>query len=125
MGEIVTLLKPRLWSFRARGTAGKRDRRLKLAVLGVIGGLFWAGLFALSLRVLTYFRSVDQLGEMLAHKLLSMVLVTFLSLLIFSSILTLLSKLYLSRDLSLVHATPVPGRKIFLARWLESTVDSS
>ncbi|MCF8080398.1 MAG: hypothetical protein K9K88_14060, partial [Desulfobacterales bacterium] len=46
-------------------------------------------------------------------------------LLIFSSILTLLSKLYLSRDLSLVHATPVPGRKIFLARWLESTVDSS
>jgi len=125
MGEIATLLKPRLWSFRARGAARKRDRRLKLAMLVVIGGLFWAGLFALSLRVLTYFKSVDQLGEMLAHKLLSMVLVTFLSLLIFSSILTLLSKLYLSRDLSLVHATPVPGRKIFLARWIESTIDSS
>ena len=44
---------------------------------------------------------------------------------IFSGILTTLSKLYLSRDLALVHATPVPGYKIFLARWIESTVDSS
>ncbi len=125
MGEIATLLKPRLWSFRARKTAGKHDRRLKLAVLGAVGAVFWAGLFMLSLRVLTYFKSVDQLGEMLAHKLLSMVILTFLSLLIFSSILTLLSKLYLSRDLPLVHAMPVPSRKIFLARWLESTIDSS
>jgi ABC-2 type transport system permease protein len=54
-----------------------------------------------------------------------MILLTFFSLLIFSSILTSISKLYLSRDLSLVHAMPVPSFKIFIARWIESTLDSS
>ena len=54
-----------------------------------------------------------------------MVLLTFFSLLLFSSIIASLSKLYLSRDLLLVHSLPVSGGKIFLARWLESTVDSS
>ena len=54
-----------------------------------------------------------------------MVLLTFFSLLIFSSILTLLSKLYLSKDLALVHSMPVCREKIFLARWIESSLDSS
>ena len=125
MGDVAILIKPRLWSARARGKARRRERRLKLAVLGTIGMAFWAGLFALSLRVLTYFKGVEQLGDLLAYKLLSMVLLTFFSLLIFSSILTLLSKLYMSRDLPLVHAMPVSSHKIFLARWVESTVDSA
>ena len=125
MGEIAVLLKPRLWSAKARRPARKRQRLLKTAVLGTIGIAFWAGLFLLSLRVLTYFKSVQELGDLLATKLLSMVLLTFFSLLIFSSILTILSKLYLSRDLSLVHAMPVSSHKIFLARWIESTVDSA
>ena len=38
-----------------------------------------------------------------------MVIITIFSLLIFSSILNALSKLYLSRDLKLVHAMPVEG----------------
>ena len=125
MGEIAVLLKPRLWSTRARGKRRRRERRLKLAVLGTIGLAFWAGIFALSLRILLYFKGVEQLGDLLAYKLLSMVLLTFFSLLIFSSILTILSKLYLSRDLPLVHAMPVAGHKVFLARWIESTVDSA
>ena len=62
---------------------------------------------------------------MLARKLLLMVLVTFLGLMIFSAILTALSKLYLSKDLDLVHSLPIPSQKVFTARWIESTVDSS
>ena len=54
-----------------------------------------------------------------------MALITFFSLLIFSGILTSLSKLYLSKDLPLVHSMPVSREKIFLARWMESTLDSS
>ena len=56
---------------------------------------------------------------------MSMVLVTLFSLLIFSSIITSLTKLYLSKDLILVHSMPVSTEKIFLARWFESTIDSS
>jgi ABC-2 type transport system permease protein len=87
--------------------------------------LFWGGIFAVSLRVLGYFKEIAELGDILACKLLSMVLLTFFFLLVFSSILTSLSKLYLSRDLSLVHSMPVPSYKVFISRWIESTADSS
>ncbi|MCG6892057.1 MAG: hypothetical protein LJE65_00485 [Desulfobacteraceae bacterium] len=98
---------------------------LKLAVFGGLGTLFWMGIFVVTYRVLRYFQRVEGFGDVLAFKLLSMVLVTFFSLLVFSAILTSLSKLYLSRDLLLVHAMPVSRERIFLARWLESTADSS
>jgi ABC-2 type transport system permease protein len=123
---IITLLKPRLWSFRSHAaTKNKRDRSFKLLLFGTLALLFWGGLLAASLRVLFYFKSIAELGDILAYKLLSMVMITFFSLLIFSSILTSLSKLYLSRDLPLVHSMPVASYKIFVARWIESTMDSS
>jgi len=127
MFEVITLVKPRLLSFKNaslfQGT--KRESLIKLLLFGGIGTLFWAGIFAVSTRVLHYFKGVDELGDLLAFKLLSMVLLTLFSLLIFSSILTALSKLFLSKDLNLVNALPVPTSRIFLARWIESTLDSS
>jgi ABC-2 type transport system permease protein len=50
---------------------------------------------------------------------------TFFTLLLFSSVIVTLSKLYISRDLPLVHSLPVATEQIFLARWLESMIDSS
>jgi ABC-2 type transport system permease protein len=93
--------------------------------LSTIGFAFWAGTFAIFYRVLNYFQKIEGFGDILAYKLLSMALITFFSLLIFSSILTTLAKLYLSKDLSLVHAMPVSREKIFLSRWIESSMDSS
>lgn len=124
MKQVITLIKPRWWSFRKKGKDGER-RWLKYALFGGIGFIFWAFIFAITFRVLKYFQRVEDFGDILAFKLLSMVLVTFFSLLIFSAILTALSKLYLSRDLQLVHSMPIKIENIFLARWTESTVDSS
>ncbi len=123
MNPVTTLLTPRILSFKNKG----RSRRhwAKTALFAGAGGLLWVGLFAVSWRVLHYIRSIEDIGDLLAFKLLSMILLTFFSLLIFSSLLTSLSKLFLSRDLNLVHALPIPAEKIFLARWIESTVDSS
>ncbi len=123
MKQVITLLKPRLWSFKNRGVAKKEG--FKLALFTAFGFAFWVAIFLVSYRVLVYFQKVEDIGNILASKLLSMVLLTFFSLLVFSSILTSLSKLYLSKDLPLVHALPVPREKIFLARWIESTLDSS
>ncbi len=127
MLEVFTLVRPRLLSFKNASLfqGSKRESLIKLLLFGGIGILFWAGIFTVSLRVLHYFKGVEELGDLLAFKLLSMVLLTLFSLLIFSSILTSLSKLFLSKDLNLVHAMPVPTYRIFLARWIESTVDSS
>jgi len=126
MKEILTLLKPRLQAFRNSGaSAGADGLRMRVYLFGAIGLAFWVGIFAVFFRVLTYFQGVAGLGDLLANKLLSMVLLTFTALLVFSSIITVLSKLYLSRDLMLAHSLPVAPRSIFLARWIESTIDSS
>lgn len=126
MTDITTLLRPRLISIKYSGR-GQHNRAglAKTILLGTVGVLFWAGLFALTLRVLTYFRGIEDIGDILNFRLLSMVLITAFALLIFSSILTTLSKLYLSRDLQLVHSMPIPSYRIFIARWIDATIDSS
>jgi len=127
MNDILTLLKPRIWPLTNRRLR-RRSRcgsKLKLFFFASIGAIFWCAVFVVSLRILSYFRGIEEVGDILGYKLLSMILIVSFALLIFSSILTSLSKLYLSRDLMLVHAMPVPSYKIFIARWIDSTVESS
>ncbi|MDO9585418.1 MAG: hypothetical protein Q7I93_02910, partial [Syntrophales bacterium] len=125
MKDVITLLKPRCLAFRKGRSGPAATRNARLLLLGSIGLAFWGGTFAVFYRVLTYFQGVEGFGDILAHKLLSMVIMTFFVLLVFSSVITALSKFYLSRDLILVHSMPVPAAKIFLARFLESSIDSS
>lgn len=126
MNEILTLLKPRIWPFTNRSVRpNTRGGLLKLFFLGTIGLVFWLGIFVVALRVLTYFKGITEIGDILGYKLLSMILIVSFALLIFSSILTSLSKLFLSRDLQLVHAMPVASYKIFVSRWIDSTVESA
>jgi ABC-2 type transport system permease protein len=75
--------------------------------------------------VLIYFRSTNVIGDLLAHHLLSMILLTFFSLLIFSNIITALSNLYLSTDLEICHSAPVHLEELFLSRSLYTLIDSS
>ncbi len=126
MNEVLTLFKPRILPLKNRGFSkvnGKSSARLFL--LGTFGILFWCGIFAVSWRVLIYFKGIEDIGDILGYKLLSMMLVVSFALLLFSSILTSLSKLYLSRDLLLVHSLPVSSYKIFITRWIDSSVDSA
>jgi len=126
MNDVITLLKPRIWPLKHRGLSnanGKSSARFIL--LGGFGLLFWFGIFAVSWRVLIYFKGIEDIGDILGYKLLSMMLVVSFALLLFSSILTSLSKLYLSRDLLLVHSLPVSSYKIFITRWIDSTLDSA
>ncbi len=127
MHDIFTLVRPRILSFKNASffRGHKQGSFMKLLLFGGIGFAFWGGIYAVSFRVLHYFKGIEELGNLLAFKLLSMILITLMTLLIFSSILTSLSKLFLSKDLNLVHAMPVPTYRIFLARWIESTLDSS
>ena len=123
---ITTLLTPRFGPW-LRGGIFKADRRAwaKRTFLGVLGLAFWLGIFAISWRVLIYFRGIEEIGDILGFRLLSMLLIVSFALLLFSGILSALSKLYLSRDLPLVHAMPVPVHKIFFARWIDCAIDSS
>ena len=94
-------------------------------MFSAIGLIFWIGAFAIFFRVLNYFNSVEDFGDILAMKLLSMMMITFFALLLFSNIINSLSHLYLSRDLPLLHSLPVSSRDIFLSKWISSAFDSS
>jgi ABC-2 type transport system permease protein len=125
MRNLYLLLSPRLLGFR-NGLARSASRaRKKALIMAVVGLCFWAGMFVLSCRVLIYFQSVEVIGDLLAHHLLSMVLLTFFSLLIFSHIVTALSNLYLSNDLQLCHSLPTHLEELFLSRSVYTLVDSS
>jgi len=126
MHDVRLLLMPRtLPALRRRWSRSPRGGRGRFIVLGLVGMLFWCGIFGISWRVLRYFKGIEDIGDLLAHKLLSMILVVSFALLLFSGILTALARLFLSRDLLLVHSLPSPGYRIFIARWIDTTIDSS
>lgn len=123
---LLILLRPRLLSSVNSLRAGNKNNRwIRLLMFAVIGIVFWIGAFVIFFRVLTYFQSVEDFGNILAMKLLSMMIITFFTLLLFSSIINSLSHLYLSRDLSLIYSMPVAVKDIFLSRWISSVFDSS
>jgi ABC-2 type transport system permease protein len=94
-------------------------------VLGVVGGLFWLVLFGIVYRLLRYFRATPGIGDLLAVKLLGLILLAFLSILLLSNIITALSSFFLARDLELLAAAPVDSVRVYSARFIETIVNSS
>ncbi len=126
MSTIVSLIKPRVLSSVNNLRHGNtKNSWSRIFMFGTLGLTFWAGTFIIFYRVLLYFHSVEDFGDILAMKLISMIIITFFLLLIFSNIINCLSHLYLSQDLPLVHSLPVESKDIFLSRWIISTFDSS
>ncbi len=125
MSSAFDLVKPRLWPVVHRRPAAGTRRLVRVGIITAVAGSLWIGIFLVALRVLAHFATIEEIGALLNFKLLNMLLVTALALLVFSDILTALSKLYLARDLPLVHALPVPAHRIYLARWMEICFDGS
>lgn len=97
----------------------------KAVVLGVVALGFWALLVGILYRLLVYFRAADGIGEVLAAKLLGLILLAFLAVLLLSNIITALSSFFLARDLELLMAAPVDGVRVYFARLTETAVHSS
>ena len=125
MENLFLLLSPRILAFKNSLSGSDPGVRKKSVIMTFVGVAFWALMFILSSRVLEYFRSTEIIGDILARSLLSMVILTFFSLLIFSNIITSLSNLYLSADLELCHSSPASLQEIFLSRAVFTMLDSS
>src|SRR5450759_676155 len=104
---MLLLLFPRYHAIKNRLTRLAPGDGLKTAVLGLLGLAFWAFMYGISFKVLSYFRTIEGLGDLLALRLLSMVLLTFFSILVFSNIVTSLSTFYLSGELDILHSAPI------------------
>ncbi len=123
--KVLTLLAPRWWGFRNGLFFGGRRSLIKAGSLLALAIGFWVGIYVIFYRVLRYFQAVEEFGDLLAYKLLTMVYLTFFGLLIFSNVLVALNTFFLSQDLEIIHATPVSIGEIFAARFLDTLVESS
>ncbi len=122
---MLLLLAPRYHAVKNRLTRLAPGDGLKTVVLGLLGVGFWAFMYGVSFKVLTYFRTIEGLGDLLALRLLSMILLTFFSILVFSNIVTSLSTFYLSGELDLLLSSPVRIESIYRAKFIETLMDSS
>lgn len=122
---LLHLLLPKWLTARARTVKGEKGRGARFAVLGVVGALFWAFIFGVLYRLLTYFRGVEEIGALLAGKLLGLILLGFTSILLLSNIITALSSFFLAKDLDMLVAAPVDWLRLYGAKLLETIVASS
>lgn len=122
---LLHILTPKWLTARARASRGERGRGARIALLAVVGVLFWSFVFTVLYRLLLYFKGVQEIGPLLAGKLLGLILVSFLSILLLSNVITALSSFFLAKDLDLLVSGPVDWLRVYLAKLLETVLASS
>ena len=123
VATIGELLEPKLLMTRRR--LGGEGSEFRFVVLGLVALVFWAILFGIIYRMLMYFKAAAGIGDILALKLLGLILLAFLSVLLLSNIITALTAFFLARDLELFAAAPVDSLRMYFARLLETMGYSS
>src|SRR5918992_4255359 len=123
--RLWTLLTPKWRSALTRASQDRSDSRIRMLLLGFVGLFFWLAVFGIAFRVLRHLRSVDEIGNLMAGKVLDVILLAFLSILLLSNIITALSTFFLAKDLDLLVAAPVSGWRLYLAKLAETVVHSS
>ena len=119
------LLSPKWQTARARSATAEKGRGARFILLGAVGLGFWAFAFGALYRVLSYFKGVEEIGALLAGKLLGVLLLSFVSILLLSNIITSLSSFFLARDLDLLVSAPVDWLTLYGAKLFETTLHSS
>lgn len=121
--HLWTVLTPQWRSALARIRTTKTPGRTLL--FAVIGLSFWAAVFGISYRVLSYFRGVEEIGSLLAGKMLAMALMAFGGILLLSNLVAALSTFFLAKDLDMLVAAPMDWLRFYLSKVLETMVHSS
>lgn len=126
LAEFLFLLSVR-WRGALNGfKLRSKGKRLRTALMAMLGVLFWAGIFLATRRVLIHVQTeIPDFWMQIHFKLFSMVFLTFLSILLFSNVVTSLSSFFLSDDLDLLLAVPVATSSIYYAKFVETLVLSS
>jgi ABC-2 type transport system permease protein len=116
------LLSPKWLTARAHRESGRRARTVFLLVFGFV---FWAFIYLMLYRLLSYLQKTPEIGTLIAGKVLGLILAGFFSILLLSNVITSLSSFFLARDLDLLASAPVDWLKFYVAKVLETLVNSS
>lgn len=109
-----------------------RNRKLLIFIL-IGASLISVGIYYGMARFLGYVSKAPLLGDafgviiggMLVSKLLEMLFMTMFFMLLFSSVISALSTLFLDDELQVLMVSPQPVARIFMSRFLLQTFDSS
>ncbi len=133
MTEAGPTRQPSLWvvaspkwrSARARFRSERSGAGTRALLLLLIGFGFWTAVFGLAYRVLFYFKGVEEIGPLLAGKMLGMALLAFFSILLLSNLVTALSTFFLAKDLDMLVSSPLDWLRLYLTKLAETTIHSS
>ena len=98
---------------------------LKVAVLIILGTLICVALYLLTYKSVSYFHSQSELGIILSMKIFQMAWITIFAMLIFSSMITGVTTLYLSNDNEIIVAAPVTLEELFRMRMMTTFLNTS
>ncbi len=122
--EYRLLLKPK-WLSAWRRASRARSRLGRFLLLGALAAAAWPVVYLTLARFLAALRQVEDIGPLLASRLLALGLLIFFGLLLLSNVIGALSGFFLARDLPALRAAPVDGLSLYLARLTETLVSSS
>ncbi len=123
--SLWTVLTPKWRGVLVRVQHERTASRTKFLLLATVGIAFWTAVFGVAYRVLRYMKGVEDIGDLLAAKVLGIILLAFLSILILSNIITALSTFFLAKDLDFLVGAPVGWFRFYLAKLFETVVHSS
>lgn len=112
----------------------RSESKLKVAVVSLFtAGLWWSG-FAGSRAALAWLKDLGAatlgpegmpLGSLMTARLLSAFALVLFVLLVFSNVLVIYVSLFRAKEMPLLVTSPMGGRRLFLARWLDALFLSS
>lgn len=107
------------------GMVRSEEGRLRVPVFALMSLIFAIGLYRTGGFIISEALAIEPVGQLLVHKLLSITMLVFFALLLFSNVVTAFSTFYLADDLEFLWGQPIPKDSLFMSRFLESLVQSS
>lgn len=99
--------------------------RARFVLVSLLTLVVWLLLFLFTVKILGNLREADIVGDILCRRFLSLLWTAGVLLLLFSSLISSLSSLFLSKDLELLMASPLSLEGIFWARSTQALVVSA
>jgi ABC-2 type transport system permease protein len=121
---MTSLFLPYLYSIKNRFLPNGHPSSRTLILVG-FGAILFLALYLVSLKTINYFHSQNELGVILSLKIFEMAWVIVFTMLIFSSMVSGVSAIFLSRDNEIVFASPASLSELYLMRYLTTTLYTS
>ncbi len=126
MNELISIFSPQWWTFKNQLCRSSWTAYIKTAIILLLGAGFWTSALHYLTILLTKLQGMESnVGNIIALKGLSLLMMLVFFLLIFSSLLASINNFYLSHDLPVILSSPVSWGSVYLSKWLETAVKSS